>query len=148
MRPIFAMKRSDMATLMMANWKVVHHLQFTTLNRYTMLNSDFRTTSVLMYSLLSHAKFPLSLQWAVKSVLQMGLVSKCWPVNFDIGPIEMNTKISQLIVIDTCDSFPQDSIGHICQTLCMSVLSLVVAIESEWQRSTSHRKAIKNTPAF
>ena len=37
----------------------------------------------------------------------------------------------------------QDSIVHL-KTLCMSVLSLVVALESEWN-ATAHRKAIKKT---
>ena len=37
----------------------------------------------------------------------------------------------------------QDSIGHL-KTLCMSVLSLVVAMESEWQRDNSSQSDKKN----
>ena len=37
----------------------------------------------------------------------------------------------------------QDSIGHL-KTLCMSVLSLVVAMESEWQRDSSSQSDKKN----
>ena len=40
----------------------------------------------------------------------------------------------------------QDSIGHL-KTLCMSVLSLVVAMESEWQRDSSSQSD-KKTLAF
>ena len=40
----------------------------------------------------------------------------------------------------------QDSIGHL-KTLCMSVLSLVVAMESEWQRDSSSQND-KKTLAF
>ena len=37
----------------------------------------------------------------------------------------------------------QDSIGHL-KTLCMSVLSLVVALESEWKRYSSSQSDEKN----
>ena len=40
----------------------------------------------------------------------------------------------------------QDSIGHL-KTICMSVLSLVVALESEWKRDSSSQSD-KKTLAF
>ena len=39
----------------------------------------------------------------------------------------------------------QDSIGHLKFTLCMSVLSLVVVLESEWKRYSASQSDKKNT---
>ena len=93
-------------------------------------------TQALFYRFVACA-FPF---FEVKSVLPIDRYQNATSKAISLGELK-KVQLQERYTLLT-----QDSIGHL-KTLCMSVLSLVVALESEWKRDSSSQSN-KKTLAF
>ena len=104
-----------------------HHVHSQSGMKFTVKLNSYSNASIFFFYCFVACAFPF---FEVKSVLPID-----WYQNATSKAISLH-KLKKVQLQERYTLVTQDSIGHL-KMLCMSVLSLVVAFESEWKRYSS-----------